>query len=58
MSDRIFPHGLGVGSMAVTLGLGVALGTLAAAAGFSTPVAMLVGTATAGVGCWAVTTEP
>jgi hypothetical protein len=58
MNDRIVPDGGGVGFTAVALVLGVGLGTLAAAAGFSTPIAMLVGTATAGVGCWAVTSEP
>ena len=58
MNARILPHGVGLGFVVVPLVLAIVLGTLAAAAGFSTPVAMLVGMATAAIGYWAVTSEP
>lgn len=58
MNARIFAPGASVGYSTVTMSLAIALGALAARAGFSTLMAILVGVATAAVGWWALSSEP
>jgi len=58
MNTRIVAHGVSVGYVTVTMSLAVALGALAARAGCSTPMALLVGAATAAIGWWALMSEP
>ena len=58
MNARILAHGISVGYGTVTTSLAIALGALAASAGCSTLMAMLVGVATAAIGWWALMSEP
>jgi len=58
MNARISAPGVSVGYGTVTMSLAIALGGLAASAGCSTLMAMLVGLATAAIGWWALISEP
>ena len=58
MDMRMLQQRLNVASLPLILVLGTGVAALAFTAGFSLWIALLVGTVTAAVGCWAFASEP
>jgi hypothetical protein len=58
MDMRMLQQRLNVASLPLILVLGTGVAALTFTAGFSLWIALLVGTVTAAVGCWAFASEP